>query len=477
MKNGAKGSGADKNMLLVTYLLVAVFVSMVGYLGYFLQVESRQVINNSYNGRLDRFADRIVRGQILSRDGRVLAETRTGEDGQETRVYPYGSLFAHVVGYSSHGKTGIEALANFYLLSSHVNLAEKVIRELSGVKNAGDRVVTTLDVDLQQAAWDALGERRGAVVVLEPDTGKVLAMVSRPAFDPNTLAADWDSLIAGDSAEARLLNRAAQGVYPPGSVFKIVTMLAYMREHRDTWADTAFDCGGRFRHGDYTISCYHGNVHGPQTISQAFANSCNGAFASLGLSMNRGAMKDLAGQLLFNGDLPLSLAYSKSSYSMEADAGDWEILQTSIGQGSTQMTPIHTAMITAAIANGGILMKPYLMDHVEHAGGETVRQFTPQIEKNLMTAEEAAVLTDMMAAVVTMGTGSAVNTEGYTVAGKTGSAEFEKGRETHGWFTGFAPADQPELVVTVIVEESGSGGKTAAPVARAVFDVWFGRGF
>ena len=158
MKNGAKGSGADKNMLLVTYLLVAVFVSMVGYLGYFLQVESRQVINNSYNGRLDRFADRIVRGQILSRDGRVLAETRTGEDGQETRVYPYGSLFAHVVGYSSHGKTGIEALANFYLLSSHVNLAEKVIRELSGVKNAGDRVVTTLDVDLQQAAWGSGGE-------------------------------------------------------------------------------------------------------------------------------------------------------------------------------------------------------------------------------------------------------------------------------------------------------------------------------
>ena len=155
----------------------------------------------------------------------------------------------------------------------------------------------------------------------------------------------------------------------------------------------------------------------------------------------------------------------------------WETLQTYIGQGKTQVTPMHTAMITAAIANGGILMKPYLMDHVEHAGGETVRQFTPQIEKNLMTAEEAAILTDMMAAVVTMGTGSAVNTEGYTVAGKTGSAEFEKGRETHGWFTGFAPADQPELVVTVIVEESGSGGKTAAPVARAVFDVWFGRGF
>lgn len=473
MKNGAKGSGADKNMLLVTYLLVAVFVSMVGYLGYFLQVESRQVINNSYNGRLDRFADRIVRGQILSRDGRVLAETRTGEDGQETRVYPYGSLFAHVVGYSSHGKTGIEALANFYLLSSHVNLAEKVIRELSGVKNAGDRVVTTLDVDLQQVAWDALGERRGAVVVLEPDTGKVLAMVSRPAFDPNTLAADWDSLIAGDSAEARLLNRAAQGVYPPGSVFKIVTMLAYMREHRDTWADTAFDCGGRFRHGDYTISCYHGNVHGPQTISQAFANSCNGAFASLGLSMNRGAMKDLAGQLLFNGDLPLSLAYSKSSYSMEADAGDWEILQTSIGQGSTQMTPIHTAMITAAIANGGVLMKPYVVDRVESVAGQEQEKFLPSAYGSIMTQEEAGNLAGLMRQVVTEGTGSALRTDVYPAAGKTGSAEFETGKETHAWFTGFAPAADPRIVVTVVVEEGGSGGQVAAPVARRIFDTYF----
>ncbi len=475
MKREQPDVRTNRSMMLVTYLLVAVFVGMVGYFGYFLQAESGHVINNSYNARLDRFADRIVRGQILGSDGRMLAGTQTGEDGAEVRVYPYGSLFAHVVGYSDRGKTGLEALANFYLLSSHVNLVEKTINELSGVKNIGDNVITTLDVDLQQVAWDALGERNGAVVVMEPDTGKILAMVSRPSFDPNTLAADWDSLVSGDSTQARLLNRAAQGVYPPGSTFKLVTMLAYIREHPDTWPDMEFDCSGQFRHEDYTISCYHGNAHGHQTIRQAFANSCNGAFASLGLQLNLARMKELTDQLLFNAELPLAFAYSKSSYSMGADAGSWEILQTSIGQGSTQMTPMHNAMITAAIANGGVLMKPYLVDRVESAAGEVWEKFLPESSGSLMSAREAQELSGLMRQVVTEGTGSAVRTDAYEVAGKTGSAEFETGKETHAWFTGFAPVDHPEIVVTVVVEESGSGGQVAAPVARSIFDTYFSR--
>lgn len=473
-KHGPK-SKTNRSMMLVTYGLVAVFAGMLGYFGYFLQVQSRHVINNSYNARLDRFSDRILRGQILDSSGRVLAETRTGEDGEEVRVYPYGSLFAHVVGYSSQGKTGLEALANFYLLSSHVNLAEKVVNELSGVKNIGDNVVTTLDVDLQQAAWDALGDRKGAVVVMEPDTGKILAMVSKPSFDPNTLEADWSSLIAGDNTQAQLLNRATQGVYPPGSTFKTVVLLAYMREHPDTWLDRVFDCSGQFRYEDYTISCYHGNVHGHQTIGQAFANSCNGAFASLGLELDRSAMKDLTSQLLFNTDLPLALASGKSSYSMGADAGTWEILQTAIGQGSTQMTPLHNAMITAAIANGGVVMKPYLVDRVESGAGQEQEKFLPSAFGSIMTAQEAQNLAGLMGQVVTEGTGSAVRTDAYGVAGKTGSAEFETGKETHAWFTGFAPVEDPRIVVTVIVEESGSGGQVAGPVARSIFDTYFGK--
>ncbi len=377
MNRGTPNPKANKSILLAAYLVVGLFVGLMGYLGYFLQVKSENVINNSYNARLDSFSDRIVRGDILSSDGRVLAGTEVGEDGTETRRYPYGSLFAHAVGYSDRGKTGLEALANFYLLSSHVNLAEKTMNELAGVKNIGDNVITTLDVDLQQAASDALGDRKGAVVVMEPDTGKILAMVSKPGFDPNTLAADWESLISGDNTQAQLLNRATQGVYPPGSTFKIVTILEYMREHPTDWQEYTFDCDGKFEYGDYTISCYHGNAHGHQTLEEAFANSCNGAFASLGLTLDLQGMLDLTGQLLFNQELPLSLAYSKSSYAMGTGADDWERLQTAIGQGNTQMTPMHNAMITAAIANGGVLMKPYLIDRVENAAGEEMKNSCP----------------------------------------------------------------------------------------------------
>lgn len=475
MKKHRPNPKSNKSILVITYVIVGLFLCMTGYFGYFLQVQSETVINNSYNARLDRFSDRIIRGEILSSDGRVLAQTRVSEDGTETRHYPYDSLFAHVAGYSDHGKTGLEVLANFYLLTSHVNLVERTINELSDEKNIGDNVVTTLDVDLQQVASDALGDRKGAVVVMEPDTGKILAMVSKPGYNPNTLAADWDSLISGDNKEAQLLNRATQGVYPPGSTFKIVTMLEYIREHPDTWREVTFDCDGQFEYEDYKISCYHGNAHGHQTLEEAFANSCNGAFASLGLELDLGSMRELTDQLLFNTELPLSLAYSKSSFTMGTGADAWERLQTSIGQGSTQMTPMHNCLLTAAIANGGVLMKPYLIDRVESAAGEEVKKFLPAAYGPLMNASEAETMSALMRRVVAEGTGSAVRTDAYAVAGKTGSAEFETGKETHAWFTGFAPVEDPQLAVTVIVEEAGSGGQVAAPIARSIFDTWFSR--
>ena len=210
MKKAVPNPNANRSILFVTYLMAGLFVCMMGYFGYFLQSRSENVINNSYNSRLDRFADRIVRGELLSSDGRVLARTEEGEDGQERRVYTYGSLFAHVIGYSDHGKTGLEALANFYLLSSHMNLAEQTINELSGVKNKGDHVITTLNIELQETAAAALGDRRGAVLAMEPDTGKILALVSNPGYDPNTLAQDWDRLISEENKEAQLLNRGSR---------------------------------------------------------------------------------------------------------------------------------------------------------------------------------------------------------------------------------------------------------------------------
>ena len=473
---GKKEPKSNKVILAVTYLGAALFLGLAGYMGYFLQVQRETVINNSYNARLDSFANRVVRGRILAADGTVLAENRTDGEGNETRIYPFGTVFDHVVGYSSNGKTGIESLANFYLLTSHVNLAEQVVNELGGAKSQGDDVYTTLDPELQQAAWAALGDHRGAVIAMEPDTGKILAMVSKPGYDPNTLAQDWEVLNADEGGQSPLLNRAAQGLYPPGSTFKIVTALEYMREHPLDYKDYRFDCSGTYVNGDYTIRCYHGESHGSQDFVQAFANSCNGAFASLGLELDLASLMGTAEELLFNRELPLTgFPYKESSFVMEPGAGTWEILQTSMGQGKTEMTPLHNALLTAAIANGGTLMKPYLLDRVVSAGEEEVKKFMPEAWGSLMTAQEAANLTELMEAVVTVGTASALRTDAYQAAAKTGSAEFETGRETHAWFTGFAPAQDPKLVVTVLVEEAGTGGRAAAPIARQLFDIYLTR--
>ena len=464
---------ANHQILILTYGVVLLFISLAVYYGYFLQVKSDSVINNSYNTRLDSFADRVVRGEIRSSDGQTLARTAVDEQGNETRVYPYDSVFAHAVGYSSNGKTGLESQANFYLLTSHVNIMEQVLNELYSKKNQGDNVVTTLNANLQKKAYEALGKNNGAIVVMEPDTGKILAMVSKPDYNPNTLMEDWSSLVSEENTSGQLLNRATQGLYPPGSTFKIVTALEYIRENPQNYKDYTFDCDGIYENGEYAIKCYHETAHGHQTFTQAFANSCNGAFASLGLLEDLNGLKNTSQQLLFNSDLTLPFPYSKSSYIMGPGADTWQVLQTSIGQGQTQITPLHNVMITAAIANGGTLMKPYLIDHVENAGGDVIKKFVPQAYGDLMTAEESAQLTELMRDVVTEGTGSALRTDAYTAAGKTGSAEFDKNKETHAWFVGFAPAEHPKIAVSVIVEEGGAGGQTAAPIARALFDLYF----
>ncbi len=161
MKKADPNPKANRNIMKLVYGAVGLFVALAAYMGYFLQAESENVINNAYNPRLDSFADRIVRGEIRAADGTVLAQTQVDGEGNETRVYPFGSVFDHAVGYSTNGKTGAEALANFYLLTSHVNLAEQIANQIAGRKNLGDHVYTTLDVQLQQAAWDAPGGQAG----------------------------------------------------------------------------------------------------------------------------------------------------------------------------------------------------------------------------------------------------------------------------------------------------------------------------
>lgn len=465
----------NRSIMRVTYAVAALFAAMIIYFCWFVQAEAPRVIGNTYNPRVDLMADRVVRGEIRTADGAVLAETVAEADGTERRSYPYGALFAPVTGYMQKGKTGVESLANFYLLSSHVNTLEKVQKELLGQKNTGDAVWLTVDQALTETASEALGDRRGAVIAMDPESGKILTMVSKPSFDPNTIADDWERLTAEDNDSAQLLNRAAQGAYPPGSTFKILTLLAYVHAHPSDYEAFTFDCTGSYTDSEGNIiRCYGGEVHGQQTLSEAFANSCNGAFAKIGEELPVKDLTELAEKLLFNQALPFDLPSTAGRFRLtEADSAFMRG-QTAIGQGETTTSPLQVLLITSAIANGGELMKPMLLDHLENAGGQSFKTFQPQSYGRLFSEADAAYLSEQMRKVVSDGTGSAFRDAAYEARAKTGSAEYESGggKKTHAWCTAFAEWNGRQIAVCVLVEDGQSGGRTAAPVARAVMDAW-----
>lgn len=458
---------------MTTYFFVFLFIAMLGYLGYYVATSEQEMLNNSYNTRQELLQSRNLRGTIYSKDKEVLAETRLDDEGNETRVYPYDNMFSHIVGYSTKGRTGVEALANYYLINTNTSLANKAANDTAGKKNPGDSVYTTLDVGLQKTASDELGIYRGAIIVTEVSTGRILAMVSRPDYNPNDMEEIWDRLVE-DTDSAALVNRATQGLYPPGSTFKIVTALEYLRENPENYKEYSYKCNGSFQLGSSKISCYHNTRHGQVDFYKSFAKSCNSSFANLGMELDWDLFANTLDSLLFNRELPLSLAYSKSSASISSNTPPAEKMQTSIGQGKTQMTPIHLNMITSAIANGGVLMKPYVVDRVENDEGSVVKSFEPESYGSLMTAQEASALREMMAEVVQEGTATKLKGLDYTAAGKTGSAEYNNNKgDSHAWFTGFAPAENPEICVTIIVEGAGNGGEYAVPIAKRIFNTYF----
>ena len=462
-------------ILVITAFYALIFCVMLGYIGYYSYSNRQVLMNNSYNTRQQILLDQNLRGQIVSRTGDVLAYSEEDANGKDARVYPYGKEFAHVVGYSTNGKAGIEALANYYLINTSIDLPDKVALDTQGSKYPGDTCITTLDVNLQEVAYNALSARKGAVVVTNPKTGEILAMVSKPDFDPNTIKNDWESLLADKSTDAKLLNRATQGMYPPGSTFKIITTLAYLKEHPQDYTNYRFSCNGRFSAEGESISCFHGETHGSVDLTKSFAESCNSSFANIGVNLDRKVFSETINQLLFNQELPMEVLYAKSKASIDANTSVGDVMQLSIGQGATSVSPMHMNMITCAIANGGVLMKPYMVDCIKSVDGKTVKEYEPTTYKRLMTEFQADTIKGMMKEVVESGTASKLKGLSYTAAGKTGSAEFTNTTtDSHAWFTGFAPADDPEICVTIIVENAGSGGSFAVPIAKRIFDAYFG---
>ncbi len=466
--------GRNTELVIITYVFAGLFLLLAGYLIWFQIFRRPAVKKNVYNTREEVTTDRVIRGAILSRDGTRIAYTDVDYTGNEVRVYPYANIFSHTVGYATNGRSGLEASLNSILMNSHSSLLDQIQNAYDNKKVQGDNVIVTLDPKLQQAAYYALGDRRGAVVVMEPDSGKILAMVSKPDFDPNTIAWDWEQL-TGNENSTNLLNRATQGLYPPGSTFKILTTLAYMRQNPENFESFLYNCQGSLYRDEVNITCYDGHVHGEQTLDTAFANSCNTAYATIGLSLDKAAFRKMTEKFFFNRQLPGDIPHQSSVFALDRNSSEAECMTTAIGQGDTLVTPLHMAMITSAIANGGIMMKPMLVSSVETYEGAMVEERKPSIAGQLMTVDEAQALNGMMEKVVKEGTAQALSWNSYSVAGKTGSAEYDTGeyRGTHSWFVGYSNVEDPDIALAVIAEDGGTGSETAVPIAQQIFDAYY----
>jgi peptidoglycan glycosyltransferase len=437
----------------------------------------------------------IKRGKIFAADGRtVLATNVRKKVGGQTlyfRRYPTGPLFANVVGYStqSRNRTGLEQSYNDFLTGSNANLDtvfRSTLDKLKGSTVTGNNLVLTLRPGLQTIARRALQGKCGAVVALEPATGRVLAMATNPTFNPNLVEKHFKQATRTNlSCGATLLNRATAGKYQPGSTFKMVTASAALDTGRFTPDSPFYDPGYCIEYGKQVRNA--GNPEAPETfghvnLSTGFEHSINSVFCNVGKTLGAGTVLKYAERFGFYKTPPLetpenervpSGLYSHGKLFVptnpdtQVDPG-----RLAFGQERLQVTPLQMAMVGATIANHGVLMRPQVIERILSPGGNTVTHFKRQRFGTPIKRQTAAELTQMMELAVQGGTGTAAQIPGIRVAGKTGTAETGRANINTTWFVSFAPADAPKIVVAVVVENQagGFGGTVAAPIAKQLME-------
>lgn len=452
-------------LITLKLVMVVMYCTLITFFLYYIVVSSDETELNAYNKRMDSIEKTIVRGSIYDANGVELVYS-VMENGEVARYYPFDNMYAHVIGYNDLDKSGIELQLNVDLLSDHLPILDQLSVAIKGEEKQGSDIYLSLDSRLQEIAYNHLEGKKGAVIAIEPSTGKILAMVSKPDFDPNTILDNYQELITRE--DGVLLNRATNGVYPPGSTFKILTALSYIEQNGE---DFYYFCKGVDIFGNKYLHCYGDTAHGRMDLPQAFAMSCNTSFATMAEKMSMDELQVLAERLLFNKDLPYMYPYKGSTYFLENNSSKELRAETVIGQGETLMSPLHNLLITQAIANDGLLMEPYLVTDIVNSKGDVVESFYPIESEQLLTEDEADILKELMTLVVTDGTGKALISDEYSAAGKTGSAENPFG-DTHAWFVGFAPVNHPKIAICVIVENSGSSGQNAIPIVKDMFDAY-----
>lgn len=443
---------------------VAALVAVVffGALAYW-QVFRVDLADDDRNPRvLSAFHD-PARGRVLDRDGNVLAESLP--DG--TRSYHDASV-AHILGYLDprYGSQGVELAFNEVLSGTAPSgWVAAVSAEFDRQRRTGNDVVLTIDPRVQAAAAAALGARTGAVVALDPRNGEVLAMVSVPTYDPGSLGTLGDDLFSDPSAP--LLNRATQGLYPPGSTFKVVTAAGIL-ESGILKPDTTVECPGEIVIDGFPVSCRNtAQGVGTYSFKHAFTHSVNAIFAKFGVELGWGRLIDVARRFGFDAQPPFTLETAASQlFAPGSDRTTTLLASTAFGQGELLATPLQMAEIAATVANDGVLQRPHLGLR-EQAGARDHGTLDSTGSHRVISSQLAATLRDFMVSVVANGQANGVNIPGVEVGGKTGTAEAGDGT-SHAWFIAFAPVEAPAIAVAVVVEHGGQGGVVASPIAGQV---------
>lgn len=442
------------------------FVGIIIYMSYFEIFRAAAVRNNSYNRRLWINEEHVLRGQILDRNNKVLAYSEI-EENKQTRHYNYGSLYSHVIGYSfrEYGKSGLEASYNNELLNMNEHGSIKKIRQIiTNEEDKGNNLILTIDHDIQSQAHKLLRGKKGSIVVMNPTTGEIYSMVSNPDFNPSNLQKEWGEII--EDNDSPLLNRATMGLYPPGSAFKVITLAGALDEMKIT---DEFNCTGSINVEGYNLRNFNGVSHGTINLEDALAKSCNVTFAQLGLSIGHNNLKDISEGFMLNKSIPFDLK-TKTSIFPKDKIDNPELAASAIGQGNILVTPLHMAMVASAIANGGEMVRPILVNQVISSTGRLVSEEETKVLSRTISEEIAEDIKEAMVKAVHSGTGKKARIKNLRVAGKTGTAENSTGK-SHAWFIGFAPADNPKVAIAVVLESSGTtGGDSAAPIAKELME-------
>ena len=459
----------DRAIARLGALFVGLFVLLALQQLWLQVVRGPAIAADPHNPRHTAIA--VGRGSILASDGSALARSSGA-----SRVYPQGPLAAQAVGYASsrYGTSGLEDAFDG-VLTAHTDAVDPLsqLRQIlsgSASEPRGADIVTTLELDVQRALVAGLSRYpRGAGIVLDPRSGAVLALASIPSYDPNHLAAQWSSLL--DDPQSPLLDRSTQGLYPPGSTFKIVTAADALDTGTVTLASTFYD-PGYLTVGNATIHDDEEESTGTQDLTGAFALSSNVDFGQIALRIGVDRWYDEAQKWGLGQPVDFDLPVARDRVPKKQDVYSGILAQLGFGQADLLVTPMRMALVGATIANGGTTPRPYLVRRI--AGRETTLSTRPETLAQPISSDTAHEVRDMMIAVVKRGTGTAAQLPNVTVAGKTGTATNPHGR-SHAWFVAFAPAEAPRVAVAVVVENVGYGGTYAAPIARDVLRVALAR--